>query len=158
MLADGSIVQATQEINPDLFWALKGGHANFGVVARIHMLTVESSVWAEARMYSPAENGNLLSALMKYHAASEHDPKATLIWHSVPAGTLLVLFYNAPEKPATFDCFDAVPHLMSLIPPGPNSVFGVMQGIANVLGSRPLMSVPIYFSIKFWSPSLCGES
>ena len=32
ILADGSIVSANQNENPDLFWAIRGGGGNFGVI------------------------------------------------------------------------------------------------------------------------------
>lgn len=31
VLGNGSIVEANAQVNPDLFWALKGGGPNFGM-------------------------------------------------------------------------------------------------------------------------------
>jgi FAD/FMN-containing dehydrogenase len=47
VLANGEIVEATEKKNADLFWALKGGSSNFGVVTRFDMKTIPSKkVWA----------------------------------------------------------------------------------------------------------------
>ncbi len=47
VLADGSIVEVDKDSYPDLFWALKGGSSNFGLVTRFSLKTVKSSlVWA----------------------------------------------------------------------------------------------------------------
>lgn len=49
VLADGSVVQANKSSNADLFWALKGGSSNFGLVTRFDIETIKSrKVWAGA--------------------------------------------------------------------------------------------------------------
>lgn len=108
----------------------------------MEMITVPNKVWAEARLYSPAQNQELLEALMLYHEVCEKDPYATLIWHSVQQATLLVFFYCAPvEKPDAFKCFYDVPFLMNVVPPGLSTVYGVVQAVANVLSADILMWV-----------------
>lgn len=110
------------------------------------MLTVRNKVWAEARLYSPTQNGELLEALMLYHEACEEDSNATLIWHSISQATLLIFFYCAPvEKPPVFECFYNIPFLARVIEPAFNTIYGVVQGLANVLADEPLMfDAPIF--------------
>ena len=59
--ADGRIVRASAEDNPDLFWALRGGGGNFGVVTsfdfRLHPLT---DVYVGLFFYEPETAGDLL--------------------------------------------------------------------------------------------------
>ena len=49
VLANGDVVQANKNTNSDLFWALKGGSSNFGIVTRFDLETIKSTkVWAGA--------------------------------------------------------------------------------------------------------------
>lgn len=53
VLADGSIVEANEVQNTDLFRGLRGGSSNFGIVTRIDLKTFKQGpVWA-ATIYSP---------------------------------------------------------------------------------------------------------
>lgn len=42
VLADGSVVEASDKENADLFWALKGAGSNFGIVAQWRLKTFEA--------------------------------------------------------------------------------------------------------------------
>lgn len=54
MLADGQIVEANAESNPDLWYALKGGSNNFGIVTRIDLKTFpQGKFWGGMIGYVP---------------------------------------------------------------------------------------------------------
>lgn len=113
-----------------------------GIVTSFEMITVPNKVWAEARLYPPTQNLELIEALMKYHEGIEKDNKATLIFHATSQATLLVFFYTAPvDNPAVFKPYYDIPFLMKLIEPGCRTVYEVMQGIANVLQAETLSCV-----------------
>lgn len=54
VLSSGDIVNANSSSFPDLFWALKGGGKNFGIVTRFDIETIPSpKVWGGPYMISP---------------------------------------------------------------------------------------------------------
>jgi FAD/FMN-containing dehydrogenase len=61
--ADGELVRATRENDPDLFWAVRGGGGNFGVVAAIEFnLFPISEVYAGILWYPVERAGEMLRA------------------------------------------------------------------------------------------------
>jgi hypothetical protein len=104
------------------------------------MKTVPNKVWAEARLYSPSANEELIDALMVYHEKFEHDDKASLVMQTGEQATLLVFFYCAPvEKPDTFSCFYDISFLQHILLPGCSTVAGVVQAFANLHSPEPQM-------------------
>jgi FAD/FMN-containing dehydrogenase len=68
---DGRLVEASENSNPDLFWAIRGGGGNFGVVTsleyRVHPLT---DVLAGTLVYPAGRIPEMLQAFAKFVAAA----------------------------------------------------------------------------------------
>lgn len=79
--ADGEIVRASEEENPDLFWALRGGGGNFGVVTEFEFALQELSELVVLGMYHPLEGAREVLARGRREMA---DPQARdeLLWTS----------------------------------------------------------------------------
>ena len=71
---DGKQVEASQNSNPDLFWAIRGGGGNFGVATaleyRLHPVT---DVLMGTLTYPPGRIPELLQAFVKFVAAAPDD-------------------------------------------------------------------------------------
>ena len=87
VLADGSVVETDASREPDLFWALRGGGGNFGIVTsftfRCHPVT---TVLAGPLLYDIAEAGDVLRWYRDFVPAQ---PDELGIWYglvSVPPG------------------------------------------------------------------------
>ena len=106
VLADGSVVEASENENPDLFWALRGGGGQFGIVTRfdfrIHPIGPEIvAAWAlypleQAHhalryvrdfMHRASDDVSLVPAFMKVPAADGFPPE----WHGKPCAAIVAL-------------------------------------------------------------------
>ncbi|KGO52166.1 FAD linked oxidase, N-terminal [Penicillium expansum] len=120
ILADGSIVEANKASYPDLFWALKGGSSNFGIVTRFDLETIKSpKVWAGSHTVSAEYIDQFLAAAATY-ASDIHDPKT----HIVPALVFgepnlasVILFYDSDtiSYPDIFKPFTDIPAISSIL-------------------------------------------
>ena len=67
---DGRQVEASQKSNPDLFWAIRGGGGNFGVVTALeYQLHPVGNVLAGSLIYPAGRIPELLQAFVKFVAA-----------------------------------------------------------------------------------------
>ncbi|HZA88332.1 MAG TPA: FAD-binding oxidoreductase, partial [Acidimicrobiales bacterium] len=85
VLADGSFVTASAEQHPDLFWALRGGGGNFGVVTsfrfRCHPV---STVIAGPVFYDLADAGDVLRWYREFLPAAPRDLNGFFLFAAVP--------------------------------------------------------------------------
>ncbi|HET6929076.1 MAG TPA: FAD-binding oxidoreductase [Candidatus Acidoferrum sp.] len=74
---DGRQLEASQKSHPDLFWAIRGGGGNFGVVTALeYRLHPVADVLAGSLIYAPARIPELLEALAQFVAAEPDEMDA----------------------------------------------------------------------------------
>ncbi|MFT7836031.1 FAD-binding oxidoreductase [Saccharothrix sp. BKS2] len=94
VLADGTAVTADAEENPDLFWALRGGGGNFGVVTglryRVHPIPTVLSGMA---MFPLAQAPSVLRGYRELLAESPDELSVIGGFYSGPDGSPLIMLY-----------------------------------------------------------------
>ncbi len=74
VLADGTIVQASEEENSDLLWALRGGGGNFGVVTRFRLrLRPVGPILVRSALYAGDDVVPALRAYTEFTATAPED-------------------------------------------------------------------------------------
>ena len=74
---EGSQVEASAKANPDLFWAIRGGGGNFGVVTALeYQLHPVDQVLSGALTYPPGRIPDLLEAFVKFLAGAPDEMDA----------------------------------------------------------------------------------
>jgi len=107
VLADGRIVRAAEDENPDLFWALRGGGGNFGVVAEFEFQAHELTVLPILATFHPLERAAHVLA-MGERMMSAPDARNELLWTSF-------MRRGPAEAPWMTDALEGTPGVMSLI-------------------------------------------
>ena len=119
VLADGSVVEASRKERSDLWWALKGGSNNFGIVTRYDMQTLPiTDLYGGATVYDGTALPAFLDAITKYVSpgGGSEDTKAAILpnINLTPAtgavvGSLISFYDGANGKPKAFEEFAKVP-------------------------------------------------
>ena len=107
MLADGRIVRADPDENADLFWGLRGGGGNFGVVTEFEFRAHELTVLPILATFHPLEHA---AEVLRTGERLMSDPKAPdeLLWTSF-------MRRGPAEAPWMTDELEGTPGVMSLI-------------------------------------------
>ncbi|KAK0112796.1 hypothetical protein ONS95_014528 [Cadophora gregata] len=116
VLYDGSVVKASATSRPDLFFALKGGSNNFGIVTRFDLVTFSSgNFWGGSVIYPISAKAENLAAFVKFAGQSTYDVYGALIhsyaWSAASGGWIIAnnIEYTKPEvNPPVFQDFLAI--------------------------------------------------
>jgi FAD/FMN-containing dehydrogenase len=85
VLADGTRAHASAQENPDLFWAIRGGGGNFGVVTEFEFrLHPVSTVVAGPTFWPIEQSGEVLRAYREFLPAADRDLNGFFAYTSVP--------------------------------------------------------------------------
>jgi FAD/FMN-containing dehydrogenase len=87
VLADGQKVRASADEHPDLFWALRGGGGNFGVVTsflfRLHEV---GTIFGGPTFWAIEHSEQVLSAYREFLPAAPRELNGFFCFHTVPPG------------------------------------------------------------------------
>jgi FAD/FMN-containing dehydrogenase len=83
--ADGELVRASEDDNPDLFWALRGGGGNFGVVTEFEFrLHPVKTIYGGPIFFEAARAGEVLDAFRQYIGEAPRELGAFFAWQIAP--------------------------------------------------------------------------
>ena len=87
VMADGSVVKASADENPDLFWAIRGGGGNFGIVTTFtfELHEVGPEVAFAATFYPIEEAGQILRGWRSYVEGAPDEVTSTCVTMTFPA-------------------------------------------------------------------------
>ncbi|KAK7703725.1 hypothetical protein SLS57_010832 [Botryosphaeria dothidea] len=78
--SNGSIINVGHGLEPDLFWALRGGGNNFGVVTRFNLSTFpQNLMWGGGRLHRLDQKDSIINAFTNFGSNAPQDPKAAMI-------------------------------------------------------------------------------
>ncbi|WPH03221.1 Hypothetical protein R9X50_00609800 [Acrodontium crateriforme] len=120
--AEGEILEVDYESHPDLYWALRGGGNNFGIVTRLDLETFpQGPIWGGAFISNIEHSDALLDALTEFATHADQDPDAGT-WVAIVyaeqmgwiASTQLTHIQGVAE-PSIFQTFQSVPSIHSTL-------------------------------------------
>ncbi|KAI5862351.1 Glucooligosaccharide oxidase [Durotheca rogersii] len=134
VLSNGTVVNANIDENNDLFWALKGGGPNFGIVTRFDVYTLPGTeIWYQLAIYGLDQAFDILDTFAKWQQnEGSSDFKANLILSLGIDSHVIGLVYSAPapEVPSAFAPFFELTPLQVVVPATNGTFASLNEAIA----------------------------
>ncbi|KAL8846137.1 MAG: hypothetical protein Q9221_008754 [Calogaya cf. arnoldii] len=117
VLANGHIRNVNQKSNPDLYFALRGGGNNFGIVTRFDLETFpQGLMWGGTTIHPPTTNASIFRAFENFAKnASENRDAGLITAHAYAQGSYIFsnsYEYSIPTAyPPAFAEFTAIPNI-----------------------------------------------
>ncbi|KAF8968755.1 hypothetical protein BDZ97DRAFT_327295 [Flammula alnicola] len=173
----GHVVTVTKKSDPELFFGLKGGQNNFGIVTKFTLKTFpQTQVWGGTINCLGSTLPEIRAATAAFQT-SVTDPKAAIImaYNYVPAVQQVIvaqlLFYDAPAPPpGIFDAFLAIPSIqsdistrsfLSLVQSSPSNMTAGTRAIYEgfpILSFTPTISDVLANESMFWGAAFSDKS
>lgn len=121
VIANGTILKVNGQKNTDLFWALRGGSNNFGIVTNMSFRPVnQSGLWGGFIEYDASTGDEQIAAFVNFSQAATYDEYSSLIstfsYSSAILGSVVTtnLEYTKPVvNPPVFQEILSIPSLKS---------------------------------------------
>lgn len=117
--SNSSLITVTAASNPDLFFALKSGSTNFGIVTHVTLCTYPlGKIWGGPLIYTNDQRDAVMRALHSYQKSGQLDTNsAVLPYLFINNNTIqltLVYLRETSQRPAAFQPFYDIPMISDL--------------------------------------------
>jgi FAD/FMN-containing dehydrogenase len=160
VLADGSIVQTDAEREPDLFWAIRGGGGNFGVVTSFSFTCVAVANVVAGPMFWPIERAEeILSWYRGFIGEQPSELGGFFNFHSVPPVDLFPEQYHLDHVCGVVWCCTDLENANEILAPA-RALAPIIDGVAEM----PLPAINTAFDGLYcpgdqwyWRAAFLGE-
>ena len=141
VLADGTVVQTDAEREPDLFWAIRGGGGNFGVVTSFSFSTVPQATVYAGPMFWPIERTEEILTWYRDFLGTQPDSLSGFFnFHSVPPVDMFPAEYHLQKVCGVVWCCTDLEHAEELMAPA-----RALNPIIDGVGELPLPALNTAF-------------
>ena len=162
VLSDGSFVTAREDVNQDLFWALRGGGGNFGVVTNFEFrLHAVKDVVGGPMFFEVEDAPDVMRAFDRYMTDAPRQLYAVFAWQIAPPLPFIPEDRHGDTFCALVVCWIGPPDQAekALSP-----LRGAAKVVAQFVGPMPYPAMNSLFDVlyppglqHYWKPAFSGE-